>query len=368
MNRAPGPRKMPPHIMRSEATKGREVPAGAAIRALPLLLLLASACGGGAGEPAGDAGPGAELPQVSIEDVEEEHITSPVAVVNGVEIYRATYEQVLNFLRDQIDAGGAANVERYLKAKDDALERAIDAELLYQEANRVGLALDDEELREEYARRVARADSEEAYLAGAREHFLTKSEVLEGIRRELSVNRYVREEIASKVEASREEMRDFYSRNPSRFATEKSVRLGSIFVAVPEGSSDAQRASALTRISEALARVKAGEGFENVAREVSEDGVARRGGVMGWVRRGVLPDELEEAAFSMKPGEVSNIIETESGFHLLRIYSVRGGEVPPFEDVEEEVRRRLLERKKNERLRAVVGALRERAEITRQLD
>lgn len=338
-----------------------------ATQALLLIPLLAAACGEPPGDPAVEEASGGTLVQVSIDDVEEEHITAPVAVVNGEKIYRATYEQILDFLRGQIEADGADNLERYLRAKDDALERAIDAELLYQEAERLGYRVGDDELREEYARRVSRAASEEEYLASARNHLFSKSEVLDGIRQELTVNRYVKEEIAAKVSATEQELRELYAQNPALFTTEKNVRLGNIFVAVPEGASTSRRASALTRISEALARVKAGEPFEQVAREVSEDEVARQGGVLGWVRRGFLPPELDVAAFSMKAGEVSTIIETESGFHLLRIYKVRGGEVRRFEEVEDEVREIFLEKRKNERLRAVVGALRAKAEITRQM-
>lgn len=325
------------------------------------LALAVPSCSGGPAEPPLDP----NLPDVSIQDVPEEHISPPVAEVNGVDVYRSTYEQILDFIRGQIDVEGAENVERYLKARDDALERAIDMELLYQEAVRRGYQLKPEEVREEYARRVSGSDSEEAYLASARSHLFTKSEILDGIRREYSVNRYVQGEIAGRLSATDQELRDYYEANPALFTSEKQVRLSSIFVSAPQEATKPQRASALTRISQALARLKAGESFERVAREVSEDEVAHRGGRLGVIRPGFLPRELDEVAFGLNAGEVSGIIETDSGYHLLMVHDIQGGELAPLEKVKDEVRRRVLERKKDQQLRTVVERLRGEAEITR---
>ncbi len=307
------------------------------------------------------------LPDVQIDDVKEEHFTDPVAVVNGVLIYRATYEEILTFLRDQIETGSKGSVEKYLRARDDALERAIDMELLFQEAVRRGYDLDPEELRTEYARRVAKGGSEEAYLAGARGHFLTKSEVLVGIRRELAVAKYLKETIESRISVTDAEVREYYEKHPGAFTTERSVNLGSIFVDAPQGSSRDARASALTRISQALERLKHGEPFEKVAKEISQDGVAHLGGRLGVVKRESLPEPLDEAAFSLNEGEISGILESEDGYHLLRIYEKIGGDAEPFEKVAEEARSLLLTRRKNQKMIGVVGELHRTATIVRQL-
>ncbi len=307
------------------------------------------------------------LPDVRIDDVKEEHYTDPVAVVNGVQIYRATYEEILTFLRDQIEAGSKGSVEKYLRARSDALERAIDMELLFQEAVRRGYDLDPEDLRTEYARRVARGGSEEEYLKGARGHLLTKSDVLVGIQRELAVANYLKGAIESRISVTDAEVREYYDTHPGPFTTERSVNLGSIFVDAPLGSSSDARASALTRISQALERIKRGEPFEKVAQEISEDGVAHLGGRLGVVKRESLPKPLDEAAFSLNEGEISGILESEDGYHLLMIYEKIGGVVEPFEKVADEARSLLLTRKKNEEMLRVVEELHSTATIVRQL-
>jgi parvulin-like peptidyl-prolyl isomerase len=338
------------------------LPALAAVAAL-----LMSGCGG-SGEPTGAGSDGTSpLPEVSIEDVPEEHFTDPVAVVNGVQVYRATYEQFLTFLRDRIDTGGAGNLERYIHAHDDALERTIDMELLYQEAARRGYAPGHDALKLEYARRVSGFESEEAYLASAKSQYFSKSEILDGIRRELGVKEFVDEEILGKLDATEEELREFYMTHQEPFVTERSARVGSIFIGAPQGAPKPERSAALTRISKALERLQKGESFERVATEVSEDEVAFRGGMLGFVKPGFLPRQLDQVAFGLNPGEISTIIETDDGYHLLKVYQKQGGELKPFDEVEEQVREQVLTRKKDERIRSLVASLREKAEIERQL-
>lgn len=324
------------------------------------------ACGRSAQE-APEAEEGDPLPDVVIDGVPEEHYTDAVAVVNGVEIYRATYDEILDFLRDQIQEGTPGSVEKYLRARDDALERAIDMELLYQEAVRRGYDPEPDELRREYARRVAKAGSEEEYLAGARSHRLTKSEVIQSLRRQLAVDRYLGDGIEKRLSVTDDEVRDYYESHRESFVTERGVDLGSIFVDAPVGGSEGERASALTEISRALDRIRRGEPFEKVAREVSEDGVGHLGGRLGVVKRESLPAPLDEAAFSLNEGEVSGILESEEGFHLLVVYEKVGGEVEPFEKVADEVRERLLARRKNEEMYRVVKDLRRAATIERRL-
>ncbi|HXI04562.1 MAG TPA: peptidyl-prolyl cis-trans isomerase [Candidatus Saccharimonadales bacterium] len=336
----------------------RVVPMAAA-----LLLLGLCACGGAARQAADDS----DLPDVSVTDVKEEHLSVPVAVVNGAQIYRSTYEQVLTFLRDQVGTGTDDSVERYLSARDNALERVIDMELLYQEAVRRGYDLKPEELKVEYARRVAKAGSEEAYLAGARKQHFSKSEVLSGIRHQLAVEHFVRKVIEPSITESDDELRAYYKAHPKPFTSEKTVRLGSIFVNAPAGGSSNQQSAALTKISKALAALKNGEDFEKVAREYSEDAVAVLGGNLGFIKRGVLPKNLEQAAFSLKPGEVSNILRSDLGYHLLMVYETKGGELRPFDEVKEEIRKRVFENKKAEQVAKLVNRLREEAKVERQL-
>ncbi len=306
-----------------------------------------------------------DLPSISTEDVVEEHYTAPVAMVNGRPVYESTYETILVAMRDRIPEDAPDSVDRYVGAKYTALERAIDEELLLQEAVRRGYAPSQDEIARLYRERVAKYGSEEEYLAGARLRRLSKSEILDAIRREVTLGRFVSEEVESGLTATESEARSFYDANPYLFTPETRVRLGQIFVAAPLGSPLERRAGALSRLGVALERLEEGEAFEALARVISEDGSAPVGGLLGYVRRGDLLEELERVAFTLGPGKVSEIIESDLGYHLLKVYERTGGTVRPFEEVRDEVREKLLASKRSERLSELIATLREGAEIER---
>lgn len=306
-----------------------------------------------------------DRPSVSTENVVEEHYTAPVAMVNGTPVYESTYETILVAMRDRIPEDDPDSVDLYIGAKYRALERAIDEELLLQEAVRRGHAPSRDEIARLYRERVEKYGSEEEYLAGARLRRLSKSEILDAIRREVALDWFVSEEIESELTATESEARSFYDAHPELFTPETWVRVAEIFVSAPLHWPMERRAEALSRISVALERLERGESFDAVAREVSEDGSAQSGGLLGYVSRGDLLKELDQVAFTLAPGEVSEIIESNLGYHLLKVYERTGRTARPFEEVKEEAREKLLASKRSERLRELVATLREGAEIER---
>lgn len=305
------------------------------------------------------------VPSVSTEDVAEEHLTAPVALVNGAPVYESTYETILVAMRERIPEDHPDSIELYIGAKYRALEKAIDEELLLQEAVRRGYEPSRDEIGRLYREQVEKIGSEEEYLAGARLRRLSKSEVLEAVRREVALGRFVSGEIESGLTATESEARAFYDVSPDLFTPETWIRVAQISVVAPLDLPLERRAEALSRLSVALERLEQGESFETLAREISEDGSARGGGMLGYVRKGDLREELDRVAFTLGPGEVSEIIDSIVGYHLLKVYERTGGTVRPFEEVKEEAREKLLARMRSEKLRELIETLREEAEIER---
>ncbi|HUE95041.1 MAG TPA: peptidylprolyl isomerase [Longimicrobiaceae bacterium] len=98
----------------------------------------------------------------------------------------------------------------------------------------------------------------------------------------------------------------------------------------PQGATDAQKDSVRGETEDLLERIRGGADFAQLAREFSEDGSASVGGDLGWFQRGDMISTLDQAAFALEPGEVSDVVETAFGFHILR---VEEREIPPFEEV-----------------------------------
>lgn len=300
-------------------------------------------------------------------EIVEEHFTDPIAVVNGLAIYESTYEQILVSMRDKIPENHPNGVEKYLAAKYDALEKAIDEELLFQEAVRRGHALPEDRVMKIFEEQARRAGGEEPYLQGALLHHLSKSEILQNIRKTAAIKKLVEEEIEKGLRASESEIRAFYDARPDLYTPDPWVSLGQIFVSAPIEEPAETRSRALSRISAALGELHGGRSFESVAREYSEDQAAESGGRLGLFKKGNLIPEVDKVAFSLQENTVSGIIESDMGYHIIRIYERKGGQLEPYDKVKDRVRDDLIKKMRADKLNALVASLRESAEIERLL-
>jgi peptidyl-prolyl cis-trans isomerase D len=141
-------------------------------------------------------------------------------------------------------------------------------------------------------------------------------------------------DVAANVELTEEQLRAAYEEERERFETAEQRRARHILIEVAEGQEDAARSTA----ESILARIRGGEDFAAVAAEASADaGTKAQGGDLGWIGRGMLVGPFEDALFAMQPGELSEPVRSEFGFHIIRLDEIRAGEVQPFEAVREEL-------------------------------
>ena len=108
--------------------------------------------------------------------------------------------------------------------------------------------------------------------------------------------------------------------------------------------------------------------FERVAAALSQEPAAELGGMLGYFKRGNLPQELDRAAFDLAAGQISGIVETDRGYHILKVYERKGGKVEPFEDVNERVLEVLIQKKRSDRLNRLLQGLRENAQVERLIN
>jgi peptidyl-prolyl cis-trans isomerase D len=153
------------------------------------------------------------------------------------------------------------------------------------------------------------------------------------------------------VAVPEEDLRKYYTENASRYTATEERRASHILIKADSGMSSADRQKAKERAESLLAQVrKAPASFSELARKNSDDpGSAANGGDLDFFGRGAMVKPFDNAVFAMKPGEISNLIESDFGYHIITLTAVRGGEKKPFEDVrpeiEAEVRKSLAQKK-----------------------
>ena len=146
------------------------------------------------------------------------------------------------------------------------------------------------------------------------------------------------DEIAAGIKADDQELRATFDAEPDRYLTPEKREVSHILVAVDSGTEAGADERARQRLLTVRGRIEAGESFEDLAREVSDDpGTANAGGALGFIEPGIMDPAFEEAAFSLAPEELSDPIRSSFGWHLVKVTSVHQPESATFDEVRDQV-------------------------------
>jgi len=144
--------------------------------------------------------------------------------------------------------------------------------------------------------------------------------------------------LKSDEEPSEEELHEFYEANQNQFSVAGERQASHILIQLEEGADEAAIAAARKKAEDLVAKLNAGESFESLAKENSDDpGSAETGGDLGYFGRDIMEPDFEEAAFSLKLGEVSKPILTSFGYHIIKVTGIREKETKPFAEVRDEI-------------------------------
>jgi peptidyl-prolyl cis-trans isomerase SurA len=228
----------------------------------------------------------------------------------------------------QMRAGAPIPDDQVSALRGQILKEMMDEMLLVAKAKRDSISLAPGELEGEIERRVAdvrdRQGSQEALDAALAAQGLTLEKLKEiyrdDVERRLLAEKVVREEVQSKIDVTWKDVDAYYAEHTEEVArVPERFEIGGILVA-PKVS-EALKRKAIDRLNEARARIDAGEPFETVAQNYSEDLSARNGGDLGTFERGGMVPEFEEAVFALNPGEMSGIVTTRFGYHIIQLIS-----------------------------------------------
>ena len=172
---------------------------------------------------------------------------------------------------------------------------------------------------------------------------------------DLVAGEYLKREVVGKMDVTDEDISTYYKANKDEFRTPETVRASHILFIVERGASEEDKQKAKEKAEEVLAKVKAGEDFGKLAQKYSEDlSTKPRGGDIGEMKRGQLEPNFEKALFALKPGEVSGVVETYFGYHIIKCTDRKESELQPLDKVKDQVRAKIIDQMKRKRSEAVI--------------
>ncbi|MBM4349903.1 MAG: hypothetical protein FJ106_08465 [Deltaproteobacteria bacterium] len=283
-----------------------------------------------------------------------------VAVVNQEIITLSEVERMIGHLKQEIEAEN--RLERRSRVNElsrMALERLIEEKLIDQEAKRSGIKAAAKEIDgaiEEIKRRNS-ATQEDMERALAKEG-LTLEAFKKDIEKKIIRTKVIQWAVKVEPNMGEKELRDFYLKNSDRYRTEESYRPGHILFKVPKEAAPEEVREIRAKCQKVLGKIKAGEDFGELAILYSEDISSKDRGDLGVFKKGELLPAFEKEALRLNIGEVSNIVRTDFGFHIIRLLDRKGADPLPYEDVKEKVRQDYLEREFDKGLKQFLTTLR----------
>jgi peptidyl-prolyl cis-trans isomerase C len=177
-------------------------------------------------------------------------------------------------------------------------------------------------------------------------------------------NELIREEVISKINVTDSQAREYYEKNLAQFKTPEEVRARHILIKVDPSASVEDKKKAKERADGLLRKIRTGEDFSRLATEFSDDpGSKARGGDLGFFGKGKMVKPFDEAAFKLKPGEVSEVVETPFGYHLIKVEEKKEEKVPPFESIRDKVKEKATEELKGEKIKEFLKQVMKEADI-----
>jgi parvulin-like peptidyl-prolyl isomerase len=247
----------------------------------------------------------------------------------------------------------------------DAVDELI---LLQHGRDDLGYKLSDEQFTQVVSqiRKDNHLDTDEAFMAALKSEGMTMADLRRSLEKQMIISRVQGQEVMQKVGISEDEALAYYSAHRSEFAKPASVTLREIQLNVPSsaaGVSAADDQATRERLEDIRARVKRGEAFEKIAGELSDSPSRANGGLIGPLTITELAPGLQQLLKGMKPGDISEPLRTPKGYQLLKLEALTPEEVPPAEQVRDQIAEKLYDSKRGTELRKYLAKMRKEAII-----
>jgi len=289
-------------------------------------------------------------------------LPDPVARVNGVAILAADLQKALNAFNKspsaaQVPPGKEKDVQKFL------LNQMLGSELMYQVARKTPVKDQDKKVTDAVANLKTRFKTEDDFKKGLQEQGLSEKELRELILRNVIIENYIEQEIVPKQQVTDADVKAFYDKNPETFTQSEQVRASHILIAVDAKASDADRKKAKEKVEALLKQAKSGADFAKLAQENSGCPSSKQGGDLGYFGKGQMVKPFEDAAWSLRPGEVSGVVETQFGYHIIKLSEKKGASKVPFEEAKAKIADSLKRKKVSEAINATLEDARKKAKI-----
>ena len=291
------------------------------------------------------------------------------AKVNGIRIKTMVLDAaVRNFMENQKAAGVELKEGDEERMRKDILQYLISAEILYQESKKAEIGDLTKIIEEHYKNFKQGFGTEKEFKAILKDRGISEKDLKEDMKRGIYIQAFLDKDIYSNITVTEEEKKAEYEKGKDRLNIPDRVRASHILIRVEPDASDEVRKGAMEKIEELRRQAISGGDFAELARDNSEDGSASYGGDLNYFSKGMMVKPFEDTAFSLEKGQISKVVETQFGYHIIKLTDKQAAYTRTFEEVKGDVQNFLLNTRRQEAWNKFVEEKRKKAKIEILID
>ncbi len=288
-----------------------------------------------------------------------------VVTVNGREVLEDEVAQevgrLLSQLSGRVDPTQLESMREMVRQQ--AVNNMINRLLLEMEAEKANIEVTDEQIATRVDQIKSGFTSEETFVDQLASSGLTEAGFLQEVELAMRIEKLLEEHTSSLGMTEDKEAREFYDENIERFKQAEQVKASHILIPVEEADTEETKAEKKQKLEGILAEVRGGADFAALAQEHSSCPSKTRGGDLGFFPRGQMVGEFENAAFALEVGQVSDVVETQFGYHIIKLTDKKAASTVPFDDSRADIVSFLDGQKQQQAVASYIDSLRAVATI-----
>jgi peptidyl-prolyl cis-trans isomerase C len=290
------------------------------------------------------------------------------AVVNGSPLYKEDYDNTISQIEKRLSMqGNEVDKTKLAELKKQVLENMIDTELLYQESKKEKIKIDEEKFTAQWSEIKEKMEKDKNFKDTLKKMNVTESELKERIRNKMLIQQLIDDKFVQKTKISDDEIKTFYEGNKESFKSPEQVQASHILIKIEDPADEKKKQEARKKIEDIQKQIKAGGDFAELAKKYSQCPSNAKGGDLGLFSRGKMVKPFEDAAFALKKGEVSDIVETSFGYHIIKVTDKKAESMMSLEKVKPQIENYLKQQKVRKDLISFLDSLKSKAKIERYI-
>lgn len=287
-----------------------------------------------------------------------------VAIVNGTAIVQSDLDRGMEGVVQRRARSGAPMDDAQLKTvKMEVLNNLINRELLNQESKKENIAVTDDQVNDKLSKIKQRFKGDAEFKEMLTKMKLSEAQIKTQLKEDLAIQTLIDKHVVEKITVTEQDAQTYYDTHPEAFKQPEQIRASHILVTVDPKADPAKKEEAHKKIESIQEKLKAGGDFATLAKELSDCPSKEKGGDLGYFSKGQMVKPFEDAALALKPGETSGIVETQFGYHIIKLTEIKPEGIMPFAEVKDQLTQYLKQEKVKAELDSYLASLEKTAKI-----